>query len=131
MLFLSEQRINIGINPNACETKRHGVLWAVINLNGEEQNVRLPVIIDKPNLVCEGLNYATWRRVKRQIEQMGVTATHIELKFDPEQYENGGHFCYELGPKFKETYNARGGKGRSKSRPLPHNHARPHEPSFA
>lgn len=106
MLFLSEQRINIGINRQAGEAQRHGVLWATEAIDGVVTSVRLPVIIDKPRLACEGLNFATWKRVKRQIEKMGITATHIELKFDPQTYPEGGHFCYKLD-KYKELYNAR------------------------
>jgi hypothetical protein len=105
-LFLSEQRINIGVNMNAGEAQRHGVLWATIDLNGEQQNVRIPVIIDKPNLVSRGMNYATWRRVKRQIEKMGIKATHLELKFDPAKFADAGSFCYKLD-KYKELYNER------------------------
>lgn len=106
MLFLSEQRINIGINPQADETTRHGVLWADYELDGVVHKVRHPIIIDKPQLACEGLNYATWKRVKRQIEKMGIKATHIELKFDPAKFISGGHYCYKLD-KYKELYNVR------------------------
>lgn len=106
MLFLAEQRINIGVNMDAGEEQRHGVLWASIDLNGTQTNVRIPVIIDKPILVSRGLNYATWRRVKRQIEKMGIRATHLELKFDPKKFAEAGTFLYQLD-KYKELYNDR------------------------
>lgn len=108
MLFLSEQRIHIGINQHAGEKQRHGVLWAVVDKeDGEKENIRYPLIIDKPHLVCDGLNYATWRRVKKQIDKMGIKATHIELNFDLNKYPNGGHFCY-LVETYKELYNDKG-----------------------
>lgn len=118
MLFLAEQRINIGVNMDAGEEQRHGVLWATIDLKGEQKNVRIPVIIDKPQLVCGGINYATWRRVKRQIEKMGLHATHLELKFDPKKFIEGGTFLYKLD-KYKELYN-----NRQKGQPL-------YQPGFA
>lgn len=99
MLFLVERRINIGINHDADETTRHGVLWVDAEPEGQQkQSIRVPIIIDKPHLVSSGLSYATWRRVKRQIEKMGIKATHIELLF-----KNGDHFCYQLD-EYKELY---------------------------
>jgi hypothetical protein len=106
MLFLSEQRIHIGVNRQAGEKQRHGVIWANETVGGVVTSVRLPIIIDKPRLACEGMNYATWKRVKRQIVKMGIDATHIELKFDPQAFPEGGHFCYKLDA-YKELYNAR------------------------
>lgn len=104
MLFLTEKRINIGINEHAGEAQRHGVLCAVVKKDGKETEVRIPVIIDKPHLVCDGLNYATWRRVKTQLRKMGITASHIELKFDEKKFERAGHYCYTLD-EYKEIYN--------------------------
>lgn len=100
MHFLTEQRVNIGINPHADEASRHGVLWVT---SEDSRNLRVPVIIDKPLLIKNGVNYATWRRLKRQIEKMGIIATHLELKID------GKHFCYQLD-EYKELYAH--GKGR-------------------
>lgn len=117
-LFLAEQRVNIGVNMDAGEEQRHGVLWAKIDLNGEEKNVRIPVILDKPQLLTRGLNYATWRRLKRQIEKMGIRATHLELKFDPKKFEDAGHFSYQLD-RYKELLN-----NRQKGQPL-------YQPGFA
>lgn len=97
MLALCERRINIGINPLACEKTRHGVLWVEADATDTKKNLRVPIIIDKPHLVSSGLNYATWKRVKRQVEKMGIKATHIELKF------NDRHYCYEVA-KYKELY---------------------------
>lgn len=103
MLALCERRIHIGINQHAGEAQRHGVLWVNADLeNGKRVSLRAPIIIDKPQLVRDGLNYATWRRVKRQIEKMGINATHIELKFD------GKHYCYRLD-MYKELYATSGG----------------------
>ena len=99
MLSLCERRINIGISEHAGEATRHGVLWVKADVPGVGmRNLRVPVIIDRPHLVSSGLNYATWRRVKRQIEKMGVNATHIELTLGRE-----GHFCYKLD-EYKEIY---------------------------
>jgi hypothetical protein len=100
MLFLTEQKVNIGINPHADETTRHGVLW----VNAQTApSMRVPVIIDKVWLIKNGVNYATWRRLKRQIEKMGIVATHLEIKVD------GRHYCYQLD-EYKELYAH--GKGR-------------------
>lgn len=99
MLSLCECRVNIGISEHADEKTRHGVLWVIADVPGNGvKNLRVPILIDKPNLVSSGLNYATWRRVKRQIEKMGITATHIELTLG-----NEGHFCYKLD-EYKEIY---------------------------
>lgn len=97
MLALCERRIHIGINEQASEKTRHGVLWVQADLASGKKNVRVPVIIDKPHYVENGLNYATWRRVKRQIEKMGIKATHLELKF------TNAHYCYQLDV-YKELY---------------------------
>ena len=110
MLFLSEQRINIGVNQHAGPEQRHGVLWAVVTKDGVAENIRYPLIIDKPHLVCEGLNFATWRRIKKQIKKMGIEATHIELLFHAKKFPDAGHFCYLLS-EYKELYNAKN-KGR-------------------
>jgi hypothetical protein len=92
-----ESRIHIGVNPRACPTKQHGVLWVGVN-------ERLPVIIDKPELIASrGLNYATWKRVKKQLKKMSILATHIELDFTKGNFENGAHFCYRLD-KYEEMY---------------------------
>lgn len=97
MLCLMESRIQIGINPQACPTKRHGVLWTGV----DEQ---VPLIIDKPHLIASrGLNYATWRRVKKQLKKMGILASHIELDFTKGNFENGAHFCYRLD-EYEELY---------------------------
>lgn len=100
MLSLMERRVNIGINENASIQTRHGVLWVVKETPGteEQQHLRVPVIIDKPQLISSGLNYATWRRLKRQIVKMGINATHIELVLCED-----GHFCYKLD-EYKEIY---------------------------
>lgn len=98
MFALCERRINIGINDQASKQTRHGVLWVVADIDNQKCNVRAPIIIDKPHLVRSGLNYATWKRVKDQIEKMGINATHIELKFG-----ESGHFCYQLDV-YKELY---------------------------
>jgi hypothetical protein len=100
MNFLTEQRVNLGVNPNADESVRHGVLWVDQKTSNERVNLRVPVIIDKPKLLARGMNYATWRRLKRQIEKMGINATHLELKIE------GNHYCYQLD-EYKELY-ARG-----------------------
>lgn len=99
MLALCERRINIGISEHADEQTRHGVLWVDADVVGVgKRNLRVPIIIDKPHLVASGLNYATWRRVKRQIEKMGIKATHLELNL-----ANEGKFCYKLD-EYKEIY---------------------------
>lgn len=110
MLALCERRINIGINEHASEKSRHGVLWVEADINDQKKNLRVPLIIDKPQFVEGGLNYATWRRVKRQIEKMGIKATHIELKF------SGRHYCYLLS-EYKELY--AGARGTPVYRTLP------------
>lgn len=97
MLFLTEARVNIGINKDADESVRHGVLWVDANASGETKSLRVPVIIDRPQLIKDGLNYATWRRLKRQIEKMGIIATHLELRVGK------NHFCYQLDA-YKELY---------------------------
>lgn len=97
MLFLTEQRVNIGINPQADETMRTGVLWVDADANGQVKNLRVPVIIDQPSRIRNGVNYATWRRLKRQIEKMGINATHLELKI------GDSHYCYLL-EEYKEIY---------------------------
>lgn len=112
MLFLMEARVNIGINPNADETTRHGVLWVKADPGNRRENKRIPVIIDQPAKIRDGLNYATWRRLKRQIEKMGIDASHLELEI------GFGHYCYALD-EYKELYAAPG-----KGRPL-------HTPGFA
>ncbi len=104
MLVLCEKKIHIGINPMATEASRHGVLWVDADQAGVSKNLRAPVIIDKPHLIRNGLNYATWRRLKKQIDKMGIKATHLELLIE------GNHFCYELD-EFKEIY----AKGKSKT----------------
>lgn len=101
MLQLMEKRINIGINNHADETTRHGVLWVVTDKpDGTKESTRVPLILDKPNLVDGGLNYATWKRLKKQILKMGINATHMELK------GLRHHFCYDM-VKYKELYNER------------------------
>lgn len=111
MLFLLEQRVHIGINNQASETTRHGVLWVTTDVDGVPKELRVPVIIDKPHLVAGGLNFATWRRVKRQIEKMGLKATHLELDFTKDKkIEGGGHYCYLLN-SYKELL-VSGNKGR-------------------
>lgn len=112
MLFLMEARVNIGVNEHADETTRHGVLWVEADSEGKKIQLRTPVIIDRPHLIRDGLNYATWRRLKRQIEKMGINATHLELEI------GFGHYCYLLA-EYKELYAAPG-----KGRPL-------HTPGFA
>lgn len=98
MLSLMERRVNIGINTLADETTRHGVLWVQIDEpNGNVTNGRVPLILDKPHMVEDGVNYATWRRLKRQIEKMGIKATHMELK------GRKHHYCYKLDV-YKELY---------------------------
>ncbi len=98
MLALLESRINIGINNLADEKTRHGVLWVIIDEPDDTvTSGRVPVIFDKPNLAVGGLNYATWRRLKRQIEKMGINATHLELK-GPRH-----HYCYQMD-RYKEIY---------------------------
>lgn len=109
MLAICERRVNIGINNLADEKTRHGVLWASIDgQDGVKINGRVPIILDKPQLVTGGLNYATWRRLKRQIEKMGIAATHLELKGAQH------HYCYTMD-KYKELY-ADGFSGRPQSR---------------
>ena len=98
-LALFERRINIGICEHASIQTRHGVLWAEADVPGVgKRNLRVPIIIDKPHLIGSGLNYATWRRVKNQIEKMGIKATHLELNLDTD-----GKFCYKLD-EYKEIY---------------------------
>ncbi|BAW19198.1 hypothetical protein [Ralstonia phage RP31] len=109
MLFLMETRVNIGVNDKADETVRDGVLWVVADVKGEKKNLRVPVVIDRPFLIEHGLNYATWRRLKRQIEKMGINATHLELKIQGKRSSN--HFCYKLD-EYKEIY------ARGKGQPL-------------
>lgn len=104
MLFLAEKKVNLGINPMACEASRHGVLWVNADAAGVNKQVRAPVILDKPHLLRAGVNYATWRRLKKQIDKMGINATHLELCID------GNHYCYQLD-EYKELY-AACGKGR-------------------
>jgi hypothetical protein len=96
MLFLGEKRVHIGVNMMADEAVRHGVLW-LKDAAGEQKNRRVPVIIDKPHLLRHGLNFATWRRLKRQIEKMGMHASHLELNID------GARYSYKLDV-FKEVY---------------------------
>lgn len=99
MLALCERRVNIGIAEHASVETRHGVLWVDADIPGVgKQNIRVPIIIDKPQLISSGLNYATWRRMKRQIEKMGIRATHLELNLGHE-----GRFCYKLDV-YKEIY---------------------------
>lgn len=102
MLFLTEQKVNLGINMSAEAAARHGVLWINQDVAQETKSLRVAVIIDKPQLLKRGVNYGTWRRLKRQIEKMGIVATHLELTID------GAHFCYQLDA-YKELYaNGRG-----------------------
>lgn len=97
MLALMETRVNIGINNHADETTRHGVLWTVVkNENGQEESIRVPLILDKPHLVVRGINYATWKRLKKQIHKMGIVVTHMELKGATH------HYCYHMD-KYAET----------------------------
>lgn len=108
MLFLMEQRVHVGVNKQAGPKQRHGLIWVKANDDGVVE--RLPIIIDKPHLVCEGINFATWRRIKQQIKKMGIEATHLELDFTTQdkKFENGGHFCYDLRDKYKELYCGKG-----------------------
>lgn len=99
MLQLMEKRINIGINNQADENTRHGVLWVVKdNPDGTVESTRVPLIFDKPELAAGGLNYATWARLKKQINKMAIKATHMELKGLKH------HYCYDM-VRYKELYN--------------------------
>lgn len=99
MLALCAAKVNIGINNHADETTRHGVLWVVTDKpDGTQESTRVPLILDKPHLVERGLTYATWARLKKQINKMGINATHMELKGLKH------HFCYDM-VKYKELYN--------------------------
>lgn len=104
MLFLTQKRVNIGVNPDAGPKQRHGVLWIEFDPTNPAAPLRIPFILDKPFLVEEGLNFATWRRLKQQIEKMGIKATNLELEVGK------NHFCYELA-EYKEIY-AGGNTGR-------------------
>ena len=96
---LFERHVNIGINEHANEKTRHGVLWVNADVPGVgKRSLRAPIIIDKPHLIGSGLNYATWRRLKQQVEKMGIDATHLELNLAGE-----GMFCYKLD-EYKEIY---------------------------
>lgn len=97
MLFLCEARVNLGVNEQLAESRRHGYIWL------KESGKKMPFMLDKPKLVERGLNFATWRRLSRQIEKMGFDATHLEIKIGE------FHYCYRLD-KYKELYAA--GKGR-------------------
>lgn len=105
MLAICESRVNIGVNPQADATTRHGVLWTVQpQEDGTTKSVLVPLILDKPHLVKDGLNYATWNRLRKQIRKMGIVATHMEL-VGPDY-----HFCYLLD-RYNELYATRA-KGR-------------------
>lgn len=105
---LFERRVNIGISEHADEKMRHGVLWVNADVPGiGKRSLRAPIIIDRPHLIASGLNYATWRRLKQQVEKMGIDATHLELNIS-----NEGKFCYKLD-EFKEVYASTSGQRHS------------------
>lgn len=98
MLALMEARVNIGINPKSDSTTRHGVLWTIqTQEDGTKRSLLVPLILDRPSVITDGLNYATWNRLRKQITKMGIVATHMELQYRDQ------HLCYTLD-RYKELY---------------------------
>lgn len=98
MLAICETRVNIGINPQSDSTVRHGVLWTIQpQEDGTKKSVLVPLILDRPRVIKDGLNYATWNRLRKQIIKMGIEATHMELQYQDQ------HLCYTLD-RYKELY---------------------------
>lgn len=98
MLALMESRVNIGINPQSDSTVRHGVLWTIQpQEDGTTKSVLVPLVLDRPKVIKDGLNYATWNRLRKQIAKMGITATHMELQYQDQ------HLCYTLD-RYNELY---------------------------
>lgn len=98
MLALCEARVNIGINPQSDAKTRHGVLWTIqTQEDGTKRSVLVPLVLDRPSVITDGLNYATWNRLRKQITKMSIEATHMELQYQ------GQHLCYTLD-RYKELY---------------------------
>jgi hypothetical protein len=101
MFHISEARINIGVivTPKGVGAKSHGTLM-VNTVDSKTAQVvvsKVDVVLDRPDLIHNGLNYFTWRRLKKQIQKMGLVATHLELTC------TGEPVCYSL-EAYKQVY---------------------------
>lgn len=79
--MLYERQINISINPSQ-HTKKNGYVWATVN--GALRSI--PFIIDRPMLVKKGLNPFTYKRLVKQLNDMGINPDAIELHADNLKY---------------------------------------------
>lgn len=82
LFHVSEARVNIGvvIVADGVVAKGHGVLMVrTKDENNENVLHHVDVVFDKPQLLYNGLNYFTYRRLKKQIVKMGLDASHLEL----------------------------------------------------
>ena len=89
-------RLDISIGSGLTEKNANGCLWTRPHgVNGRV--VPVYFLINKPRVVRNGMTFANWSAVRKQVGKLGIEATHIELCIE------GKKFCYQM-ERYVEIY---------------------------